>query len=331
MAQRLPDPALTLLHRPAGPLAAPPFGASGARTRQTARAAGTNQRQQQFTILMTNVPWVGRYINLDRSPARRAEIEAELARAGLLYERFRAVDGGGGHRGKILAGEAGIWLSHIGVLLDHLGNVEPLHIVEDDAVLARYFVPTASRFVIDIMSRYDILMTDVHVPPDPIAYGGYLGLCSYLKDKKDFVCLDGCGSQIIKTLACTVSYFVNPDSVRKFVYLLRDGYNEGPQVPLDIFIRLLAVAGKLQVGIIFPFITSVRLDRSMDTSVSRPEPKMLRVLAEDIARSTFYADADLVLCRSYIDQFLPQDRDAHSDILAEVLRFTVNDLASQMR
>src|ERR1700761_1448299 len=89
----------------------------------------------------------GFYINLDRSPDRRAQIEAELEKlAGIgAYERFAAVDG---HASPLrpefgFRGMLGCFLSHLGVLEANRdqGGDDWLHVIEDDALVSRLAAP----------------------------------------------------------------------------------------------------------------------------------------------------------------------------------------------
>ena len=59
---------------------------------------------------MTPPGYIGRYINLERSPERRRDVEAVLARLGLAdrYERFLGVDG------RTAPGGSAAWLSTTG-------------------------------------------------------------------------------------------------------------------------------------------------------------------------------------------------------------------------
>src|ERR1051326_3145311 len=88
---------------------------------------------------------IGYYINLDRSADRRAAMEAQLA--GLdppaPYHRFAGVDGNP-HR---FANPHGLNNAQIGTIASHFFLLqaqrdapEHLHVIEDDAVLARRIV-----------------------------------------------------------------------------------------------------------------------------------------------------------------------------------------------
>jgi GR25 family glycosyltransferase involved in LPS biosynthesis len=82
----------------------------------------------------------GVYINLDRSPERRAEMEQQIAEIALPYpvRRMSAIDGR--HQPScpagLTAGQYGCWLSHLKALEQSVGDEAHLHIMEDDALLS---------------------------------------------------------------------------------------------------------------------------------------------------------------------------------------------------
>jgi GR25 family glycosyltransferase involved in LPS biosynthesis len=85
----------------------------------------------------------GYFINLDKSVGRRRAIEAELAKVGFprRYQRFAAIDRGTlkTRNHAIEPGEAGCFLSHLGVIEAGAKTGGHFHVLEDDAVLSRDF------------------------------------------------------------------------------------------------------------------------------------------------------------------------------------------------
>jgi hypothetical protein len=82
----------------------------------------------------------GVFINLDRSPERRAEMERQLAEVELPYpvRRLEAVDGQrqAGRPAELSAGQYGCWLSHLKALEQSVGQDHHAHIMEDDALIS---------------------------------------------------------------------------------------------------------------------------------------------------------------------------------------------------
>src|ERR1700748_3472098 len=113
---------------------------------------------------LSHMDYQGFFINLDRSPQRRAEIEAHLAQFGLekAYRRFPAAEGNSLHLPnpgpKLLAGEIGCFISHYLLLKENLGQTKPLHVVEDDVQFSRYTAPVIQSLMTGgSLAHYDII------------------------------------------------------------------------------------------------------------------------------------------------------------------------------
>ncbi len=120
----------------------------------------------------------GLYINLDRSTDRRARLEANLADLGIFdrYVRFGAVEGASlpAPLGTLTPGEAGCFASHLEVLNRHRGVHEPLHILEDDVILAPQFDASIRRLLSQgVLDRSDLVFTETFVRPDPWSLRAY--------------------------------------------------------------------------------------------------------------------------------------------------------------
>jgi GR25 family glycosyltransferase involved in LPS biosynthesis len=102
----------------------------------------------------------GRFINLDRSPDRRAAMEAQLRKWGLSdrYMRFAAIDGEDGQRA--------CFRSHHAALEQADAN-SPVHVLEDDALLSGY-VPQVIDIITsnEMLDHFDIVFTETLVAPD---------------------------------------------------------------------------------------------------------------------------------------------------------------------
>jgi autotransporter strand-loop-strand O-heptosyltransferase len=279
--------------------------------------------------------YTGFYINLDRSPHRRAEIEAQLQHFGVaeIYERFPAADGNvlDIPNPRLKSGEIGVFISNYLLLKENLDQPHHLHVIEDDVIFSNYTEP-AIRWVIDegLFSHYDVICTDVGFPIHTDSYQYY----KRLYDKK--VTHEGSGAisdvkfDVIDLkntahAAATASYLINNGSIRKLFGLYEKELRKGPRVPIDILIRDKANEGAINVGCIFPFVTSVRLEHVLETTIGE-RYEMLPVLAWVIARQSFFVGCDWARCRETIAKFLPLPQDdAHWQILTSVLGFAVTD------
>jgi glycosyl transferase family 25 len=109
------------------------------------------------------------YINLDRRPDRRAQIEAELDGWNLPYERFSAVDAGP------TRGCVGCTASHSEVLRRAVEDgVSSLLVVEDDVTLLGTREEADKRIAtaMSMYPDYDVLMLDYNLQQStPPVYG----------------------------------------------------------------------------------------------------------------------------------------------------------------
>jgi hypothetical protein len=112
----------------------------------------------------------GVFINLDRSPERRAEMERQIAAIELPYpvRRLAGVDGEQQPAGPppLRPGQYGCWLSHLKALEQSIGQDHHLHIMEDDALISTA-LPILPEVVQSLDSgaegEWDILYLDATV------------------------------------------------------------------------------------------------------------------------------------------------------------------------
>ena len=209
------------------------------------------------------MPYVGRYINLDRSPERRAEMEAQFAQLDPVahYSRFPAVDGNPygltGHG--LTDGELGSLMSHYMLLQMHLDSATHLHIIEDDIVMARRTVSFVEQVVSSgMLDDWDILFTETTVPMVVEWCAEGRALYRNMIERAE----DGTAAKIefrlIQYFAAMASYLVNRRSVRSICEILGQELDRGARSPIDLLIRTKAREGKLRVRSLSPFITSIR-------------------------------------------------------------------------
>jgi GR25 family glycosyltransferase involved in LPS biosynthesis len=282
-----------------------------------------------------NKNYQGFYINLDRRPDRRAQIEAELARYGLsdTYRRFRAVEGNGLRLSNphIKEGEMGCFASHYMVLKENRDQDIHLHLIEDDAI----FAPTTAQTINGIINQglfadYDIIYTDVLIPLLNDAYKSYKGFYDATVKRDSAGRISKAVFTVInlkdQLFGSTSSYLVNKNSIKKVHDLYEQEITNEPRKSIDLFIRRMSNEEALKVGCIFPFVTSVRLDHIVETDIVRPYHEM-SALATHLARYSFFIGADFDLCQGYLDKYmpLPSQVDKHTQILRHLLMFSLTD------
>jgi GR25 family glycosyltransferase involved in LPS biosynthesis len=286
-------------------------------------------------------PYTGLYINLDRSADRRREIEAELQKHNLvgLYARFAAVDGAreAPTNSKLKPGETGCFLSHYRALLAARDAGTGVHLLEDDAILSSHLGPTA-RLILGsrIFEQYDILFTDTFLHPNLQEIKNYKELFDTLipdpanppaSIKFKIFSLAGRG------MATTPSYFVGAGAIPRVLDVFQREIAAGLSLPLDLFMRKAVDEGRLRIGCLFPFITSVRLEHILNTTIAARDKQETNpsVLALALLRYSFFVGRDL---EGYALPILEKIRrplaagrpDPHRAFLLKVLDFYLSDL-----
>lgn len=266
----------------------------------------------------------GYYINLDRSPDRREKLERQFAALGLsdVYRRFPAVEGAALPPGpKLKPGERGIFRSHFDLLQQAQSARRPIHILEDDAVLSPVTAPALDLLITSgALNGHDIIFTETLVPQDLRALKLFKAMYDKAIDKRGV--FDVSRLQVIDLanvrFACTSSYLVNPASAGRILERYQEGWNAGPQLPLDLFLRAEVQAKRLRAGCTFPFVTTIDLGGIVDSTVGRtrsPEYNAAigggMVLA--ILRYSFFVGRDLNLAHKRLAAILAQTVELHPD------------------
>lgn len=270
--------------------------------------------------------YAGYYINLDRSADRRAEMGAHLGRLGLTarYRRFAAIEGNrlGFRNSALSAGEIGCFTSHYRLLAQHPRDGRPLHVIEDDVVLAR----RAEQFVLWVISSgmlddHDMLFLDMSLPTALEFHAE--ARQRYRNDiRRD---PDGTAAQIRFSLvdfhACMASYLVNPRSIDLIRDLLAEELAAGASQPIDVFLRDKIAQGRLRARCLFPFVTSVRLDRVLASTIREDDPPRAAI-GLTLLRHSFFVECDHAATLALARQLLPTpDADPHHRLFAHTLGF----------
>ena len=277
--------------------------------------------------------YTGFYINLDRSIQRKEEIETQLAQHRLerIYQRFRATEGDNLNlpNTSLKAGEMGCFMSHHLLIKANLEQAAHLHVIEDD-VLFSHYTESAIRSIITsgTFDRYDIIFTDMAIPASNFYYKGYKDLYEQCVTRDSSGEAQNVKFRLInlkdERFASTASYVVNNKSIKKIHQIYDREITNGPRMPVDFLIREKAHEGAIRVGCIFPFVTSIRLEHVINTTI-RGRYDAIPVLAAEIARHSFFVDCDWTLCHQYIRKFLSLPEDDHRQVLTDVLGFSLSD------
>jgi GR25 family glycosyltransferase involved in LPS biosynthesis len=281
--------------------------------------------------------YVGAFINLDRSPQRRAEMEQQIAALGIAdrYVRFPAVDGSTlGYKGPLRPGEAGSFLSHLRVMELLRPSGKCVHILEDDALLSRPMAPMIEFAIAQgVFDYFDIIYTDVYVAFEYLSsvrfhkqhYDDFL-VASQADYQKAFKVLTLEG----QTFYGLSSYVVSAKAIDRLIGYFGQEAARGPTMPNDIFINRLVLEGKLRAGYLFPFLTALRLERAIEMTVSgRATDRYTMVtLGSNLIRYSFYVENDLpgyaipLLDRAIAESTM-RPRDARQDFINRAMEYVV--------
>jgi GR25 family glycosyltransferase involved in LPS biosynthesis len=241
---------------------------------------------------------------MDRSVKRRRALEAEIASAGLSgsYRRYAAKDGATlkASRYGVSPGEAGCYLSHLGVLEAGRKGGRHFHVLEDDAVLGPGFAGNLAMVLDRVIDHFDIVFTDMWLPSNQEFIRDCIKFHDDYRASGAFNVISG------NYWACMASYVVNINAADKLCQLLAEGRDSGMALPVDLHLANLVASGAIAAGCLFPFITSVRLPFSgmvlnaaeARTTISRPGDSEIERLMAFFPRVAFYIDADLPRLRA---------------------------------
>lgn len=243
--------------------------------------------------------FVGRYINMDSSPDRRAALEARLAAVGQggRYQRFAAVDGRSVLRSdsSLSAGELGCMLSHRACIAEAAGRGTPTHIIEDDVVFTPFTAPILEQILGETLNAWDMLFCDIFVPMHAMTLHDLLSL----HRKAGLDPAGGGPPQTIHYLpldhvpfAGSASYVISPAGARKLEPLIAAHLEAGSTLPVDNLFRRLCADGRIKAACAVPFLTSVDPAGISDTTIADRGHDPLSALAFYLLRSHFFMGRD---------------------------------------
>lgn len=264
------------------------------------------------------IPYSGRYINLDRSIDRRKRIERQLHELGIehAYSRFSAIDGlrATGAPGTISSREYGCFASHAQLIKEACSARVHLHALEDDALLSPEFFPVVANLIgRGILDQFDILFTDVFVSWNASE------IEPYERARRTHTFIDPyTGQESLKGVtifdlrhrgwAATSSYVVSQRSLGLIAELLDKAMAARPTRPVDLVLRDLVDAGVLRAACIVPFVTSIHLTPDTHSTVhgGADGPNMSR-LACAVIRQTLFVRPDWPSIDRILEQYFPPE------------------------
>ncbi len=278
--------------------------------------------------------YAGYFLNLDRAVDRRRAMEDQLTafNLGHVYTRYPAALGNvlKVQAPKLSEGAVGCFISHYQLLKSLINSPAHVHVVEDDVL----FSPSTSRIVESViqsgvLDHWDLLYTDIWIPVEldsiqdlnaRLSQAATLDPDGKVRSVNQFSLIDLKG----RAFAATVSYLVNRRSIQKTVELLAGALAAGPALPIDLFYRQEINQGRLKAACLFPFITSVNVEQSLQTSISdRNDTSLLRsTLASTLLRNLYFIQCDPQQLRRLAEaQLGAPATDDRARVLAAVSRF----------
>jgi GR25 family glycosyltransferase involved in LPS biosynthesis len=240
----------------------------------------------------------GIYVNLDRRPDRRQQIEAQLRQFGLegAYHRLAATDGLTLPKPLYRsAGVVGCFISHMRAIGAAAAVRRPVHIVEDDIVLSRHVAPFMRYLATSrLFDHFDIIFLDMWVDLNAENFAAYHA--AYVRSGAGGGGgFDPARMQVLDLrdlrVGSTVSYVVSPAKAAMIAQLLREEAIASPRFAVDRFMNRLCKAGVLRAAVVLPFLTSVDIGSSASSDTTELDPEVIRLCL--LARSGFFVDRDM--------------------------------------
>ena len=271
---------------------------------------------------------VGRYINRDSAADRRAAMHAQLQRLGLAdsYRRFRAIEGASvkAAHSPLSPAELGRFMSHYHCIVETGDPDRHVHVMEDDAVLARQTAPLLEGIDDSLLETTDLVYTDLAVPLNMnalfnlVRFWRTTGMKAVLPAPADSRMPASISFLPLQSVAFagSTSYVVNPLSRHKLRRLLDQALARGPDLPIDQLLRRFVADGQLQACCILPFLTSVE----RDPNAAQP------ALALHLMRDFFFVARDEAASAASARTLAGETADPHrTDPLEVVFRFLLSE------
>jgi len=276
------------------------------------------------------VSYIGCYLNLDRAPERRGFMDQQMAQFGLSarYQRFAALEGRNlpQRSTRMTANEIGCYSSHLAALRHLQPSGLPVHILEDDAVLA----PVTESIILNLigagsLDQYDVILTDIAAPINNPA--GMAGLRELYQSCFGPELPGGPPRQVTSIkicdladmpFSCMASYVVAPRAVGTLIAHFEAQLAQGDAEPIDMVLRSLVANRKIRAGCTMPFLTGIRLSLDnpscirLDSQGQSPDGAKASQLALDMLpyelfRNIFFIGADMDQMLAVLNRYAPQD------------------------
>jgi hypothetical protein len=255
-------------------------------------------------------------------------MDRQIAQFGLgaRYQRFTAREGRDlpQRSSHMTANEIGCYSSHLAALRHLQASGLPVHILEDDAILA----PVTESIIVNmigggVLDQYDVILTDIAAPinnPAGMAALRELHESSLSPDTppsgpRQFGSIKICNLADVP-FSCMASYLVAPRALGTLIAHFEAELAQGDAEPIDMVLRRLVANQIVTAGCTMPFLTGIRL--SLDNpscirlgadgqSLDGPNAGQLALdmLPYELFRNIFFIGADLDQILALLDRYAP--------------------------
>ena len=105
-----------------------------------------------------------------------------------------------------------------------------------------------------------------------------------------------------QNFSCLTSYVVSPKAIPRLTSLLDTELKTGPRMPVDLYLRQCAQAGKLTAGLLAPFVTSFDLAEVRQSTIAAGAAEAKRsVLVLAALRYIFFVERDLGTAKACLE------------------------------
>jgi hypothetical protein len=125
------------------------------------------------------------------------------------------------------------------------------------------------------------------------------------------------------------SCIVSPRAIDRLLALFSQEASAGP-TPNDVLICRLGLEGKMRIGYLLPFLTTLRLERALEATVSgrTSDRHAMVTLGSNLIRYSFFIESDLPghgsdLLDRAVKQCVSQPRDPHMDFITRAMDYVV--------
>ena len=127
--------------------------------------------------------------------------------------------------------------------------------------------------------------------------------------------------------AASQSYIVGARSIDKVIAAYTEELAKGPTTPVDMFLQQQVLEGKLRAACLFPFITSVRLEEVVNSTIpGKAGSRTIMVMA--VLRYLFFLGCDLNYAKRILDDATGFDRekvDLRRTLIGKATEFVISD------